>query len=312
MAWVAAAIAVPESHSETISLYLELKPGQKADLAVVGRTTAAFAEAIREIAFFLDPFLDIKLEFESGTEGSVNLKSIVRTMTSKKGVQATLIAIAVASAGALTKDLRTYAIGKLIDLYVIPEKRLQLTDEDIERIAAAIKNIQDGKVAKEQIRNVYKEAERDTAIESVGAITKPDDRKPPAPVPRSDFPTRALIAPHVETEPTKRISPSTEQLILISPVLLNTDRVWRFQSTGGEFSYHMDDDNFRSEILSGKSRVKEGLRITAKVETHEELQGGVWIPKERHILKVLRRHRSTKHSDLFTPAPKKRKTRKKK
>jgi hypothetical protein len=227
-------------------------------------------------------------------EGSLNLKSILRAVTSKQGLQATLLAIVVTTAGTLTKDLRTYSVGKLLDLYVVPEKRQQLSDEDIERIARTLKDIQDDKVAKEQIKDVYKEIERDTAIESVGAITKPDDKKPPAPVPRSEFPTRTGITHRVQSEPTTRTSPSIEQLILISPVLLKTDRVWRFLSTEGEFSYHMADNKFRSEILSGKGR--EGLRITAKVETHEELIGGVWVPKERHIITVFKRHRSAKDS----------------
>ena len=54
---------------ETISLYLELEPGKKADFEVVGRAAAAFAEAVKEIAYLLEPGLEIKLEFDSGKEG---------------------------------------------------------------------------------------------------------------------------------------------------------------------------------------------------------------------------------------------------
>jgi hypothetical protein len=37
---------------ETISLYLELKPGEKPDFEVVGLAAAAFAEAVKESATY--------------------------------------------------------------------------------------------------------------------------------------------------------------------------------------------------------------------------------------------------------------------
>lgn len=40
---------------ESISLYLDLKPGEKPDLEVIGLAAAAFAEAVKDIAFILDP-----------------------------------------------------------------------------------------------------------------------------------------------------------------------------------------------------------------------------------------------------------------
>jgi hypothetical protein len=71
---------VPTATAEPISLYLELEPGQTADLEVVARAALAFAAAIREAAFVLDPSLEISLGFESGTEGSLSLNSIIRSI----------------------------------------------------------------------------------------------------------------------------------------------------------------------------------------------------------------------------------------
>ena len=45
MAWVATAVAGGRPDTQAISLYLDLKPGHKADFEVVGRAAAAFAEA---------------------------------------------------------------------------------------------------------------------------------------------------------------------------------------------------------------------------------------------------------------------------
>jgi hypothetical protein len=44
---------------EIITLYLGLKEGQRADFEVVGLSAAAFAEAVKEIAFILEPGLEV-------------------------------------------------------------------------------------------------------------------------------------------------------------------------------------------------------------------------------------------------------------
>lgn len=297
---------------ETITLYLGLEPGKRADLEVVGLSAAAFSDAVREIAFILDPSLEIRIEFDSGTEGSLKLKAILRSLRSADAARNTLITVVCTVALTLAADLRTYSVGKLIDRLLLPEQRQELSDHDVDRIAKAVTNIQSGRIAKEPIQEMYKQLDRDPVIESVGAVTKPDE-KPDAPIPRSEFPIRAGIVQAVETTPNSRVTPTTERLTLISPVLLLANRVWRFRSPLGEFSYLMADDKFLSDIFLGKRKLpmKENIQITAKVDTIEEFAGGVWTPKHRIINKVVRIHKNAKQSDLFSQ-PKKRKASSKK
>lgn len=89
---------------ETISLYLDLEPSKKADFEVVGQATAAFAEVVREIAYHLEPGLQISFEFESGEEGSLKLRGILKAPKSKR---AAMTAIAVTVASAMVQDLRS-------------------------------------------------------------------------------------------------------------------------------------------------------------------------------------------------------------
>lgn len=44
----------------------------------MARASLAFAGAVREIAYIVDPSLVIRLELESGTEGSLSLNSVIR------------------------------------------------------------------------------------------------------------------------------------------------------------------------------------------------------------------------------------------
>lgn len=287
---------------QTITLYLGLKDGQKADLEVVGLAAAAFAEAVKEISYIVDPGMEVRIEFESGTEGSLKLKAIIKTLNSPEGRRAALAAVAMTVGGVLLNDIRTYGVGKLIDRYLIPEQRQQLSDEDVQRIAKAIQDVSSGRIAKAPIQKMYKQIDRDEVIESVGTITK-SEKKPPDPVPRSEFPIRAGIVSRTQTGVKDRKTPSVERLTIISPVLLHADRVWRLRSPHGEFGYHIKDEKFLDDVLAGRRRLpmKEGVQITAKIETHEEFEGQVWVAKNRYILKVVRIHQPPKkQSDLFS------------
>lgn len=297
---------------ETVTLYLGLKKGEKADFEVVGLAAAAFADAVKEISYILEPGLDVRLEFDSGTEGSLKLKAIIKSLKTPESRRSALLSIIGTIGVTLVMDMRGYGVGKLLDHFLATEQRQQLTDDDVARIAKAVIDINKGKIAKAPVQQMYKQLERDANIESVGAITKPDD-KPTQPVPRSEFAKKAGLAPPVETSIKSRTVPSTERLTLISPVLLPTERVWRFRSPIGEFGYVMKDEKFLDDLLHGRRHLgmKQGIQITAQVETKEEFEGGVWVPKHRDITKVVRVHKQLETEDLFAQPKKSKKTKSK-
>lgn len=298
---------------EAISLYLDLKKGERADFEVVGLAGAAWAESVKEIAYFLEPGIEVRVEFESGVEGSLNLKAILRIVGTGRDRRRALLGIVATVAVVLGSDIRTYGVSKFLDWLLVPEQRQELSDEDIERVVRVVKEVEAGKVAKEPIRQMFKQLERDDRITSVGAVVKPA-AKPLLPIPRSEFPARAGMVPLAsEIARRKRKVKSIDRLLLISPVLVAADRVWRFRSFFGEFSYHVDDEKFRDSLLSGRRRLpmKAGIQLTANVETSEVFEGGVWVPIERHIVKVQRVHRVPEERDLFSEAVKP-KTRKRK
>jgi hypothetical protein len=174
---------------ETISLYLELKEGEKPDFEVIGLAAAAFAEAVKEIAYILDPGMDVRLEFDSTTEASLSLNALFKTLRTRDGQIGTAIGVILGTSAAFLGDARQWGVGKLLDKLVSTETRQSLTDEDIKRISETCKKVSDGKIAKEPIRELYKQLDRDPVIQSVGTITKPGT-KPPDPVQHSDFPAR--------------------------------------------------------------------------------------------------------------------------
>jgi hypothetical protein len=297
---------------EKISLYIGLEPDTKADFEVVGRAAAAFADVVREIAYILEPGLEIKLEFDSGTEGSLSLNALLKS-TTPTDRRAALIAIAMVVGGWFVQDLRTYGVGKFMDAYLTPEQKKELSDADVDRIAKRLKDVMDGKIAKEPVQQVYRELERDKAIKSVGTVTKPGT-KPDNPVPREQFQTIAGVLPSIQTTPKKRKKTSRERLTLISPVLLLGTRHWRFRSSAGEFGYTIEDEGFLTSLLSGRRKIpmKEGIQITAIILTEEENEGEVWVVKDRHIMNIERVHRPLRQDDLFVPSKSKKAKKRKK
>ena len=287
--------------AEEITLYIGLKEGEKADFEIVGLAAAAFAEAVKEISYILEPALEVRLEFESGETGSVKLKALLRSVKSKETRRGVLVGVLSTVGVALMHDVRTYGVGKVLDRYLLPDQRQQLSDEDIQRIAKAVRGVDEGKIAKRPMQEMYRQLDRDESVETVGPVAKPD-AKPIHPVPRSEFQIRAGLEPRTDDDPKSRSTITKELLTLISPVFLHADRVWRFRNMSGEHSYHIADTKFLADSLNGKFKMKEGVQITAEVETLEQREGSVWVPTRRTVLKVLRRSHSLKNDgqqDLF-------------
>lgn len=63
-----------------VSLYIDLEEGRRANLESVARAAVAFAAAVRETAFVLDPSMSVRVELVDSTEGSVSLNALIRSL----------------------------------------------------------------------------------------------------------------------------------------------------------------------------------------------------------------------------------------
>jgi hypothetical protein len=294
----------PERVPGKVSLYIDLQPGTKPDLDVIGHAAIAYVQAIKEAAFILNPGMDVTVELVSGTEGSLSLNTLLK---SAKPDAVALKALVLIVIGWFASDLRTYGVIKFLDRYLPPEQRLMLSDDDIERIKRALQNSSDGKIAKEPVQRVYRELQRDIVIKGVGATAIAGER-PPNIVPRDKFPELSQTALPVPTEPRKRKKPSKERVTLISPVLLEKDRPWRFYIPQiGEFNAHMADHKFLAGLLSGRRKIqmRQGIVLSVIMDTYEEKQEDVWVVTDRVITNVVRVLPQSKSGDLFAVAKKK-------
>jgi hypothetical protein len=265
------------SEEATVSLYLDLETGQVADIEVVARAALAFSAAIKVLAAELAPEADVRVELVSGTEGSLSLNSLIRgagMFVTKERLQQVAIGImtyfAMQVAENTSQDVINHIRGKDVP------QAVQLSDADVQRIARAVQN----ETARKQAQQVYKEVERDPAIKGVGATDQPGHR-PVVIVPRAEFHQHAGLVVREQTV-THRTVPERMTVVLVSPVLVEGNRRWKFRGPTGEFGAPIKDADFAARVLSGTTTVPmvAGIIMDVEVETVETLKDGVWVPEK--------------------------------
>ena len=276
--------------STPLSVYLQLEPGQVADLEVVARASIALSAAIKDLAYVIDPSLDLRIELASGTEGSLNLNTILRNLKDHKGEAITLGAIALIALNWLGTNLLDYGFDKAMDAITGGDRvEQQFTPEQQKELEEIVNRAIEGKVAQPHVQRFYREVERDPAISGVGG-TQQAGTIPAVIVPRAEFPARAgHAAPIVETI-QRRVTVEQVRVVLISPVLLPGNRRWKLQSAQGEFGASIKDAEFVDSVLNGTTsiRMKSGIEMDVELETIEEFKGGVWEIIDRNVLRVIR------------------------
>lgn len=100
--------------------------------------------------------------------------------------------------------------------------------------------------------------------------------------------------------------PSTKELILTEPVLIDKPRKWQFLMGKQEISATITDEIFRQKALQGKLGVplSQGITIKARVITTEEkLEADLWKPVKYEIAEVLDWKANPGQGPLFTAGP---------
>jgi hypothetical protein len=289
-----------------ISLYLDLPEGETADLEVAARASIAFAEAIRELAYILDPSVEIHVDLVSGTAGSLSINSLIRAVKSvthkKKTInhpdgrieeteELSIIGAALGIVMFFGVETAHYTIDRALDYLTHKDEFSHLSETDKKDIARRVTDALNHNAAKPKVEKVYSEVERDQRIRGVGATTTPG-ATPDVLVPRSEFVVRAGRGEVIEQGVKRRTAHDRVRVMLISPVLVPGDRRWRLKSAQGEFGAVIKDKEFVEKVLSGRTRVPmvAGIEMDVDLETVEDLQDGVWQPVERSVTHVVRLH----------------------
>lgn len=284
---------------QEISLYIDLQDGRKVDLETAARSALAFDAFVKEIAFTIEPFATVRVELQSGTEGSLSLNSVISSMRLDK---AKLTAIVYAVAAFFVADTASYTYQKILDrLLSESEIHEKISQQEIETIAEQVVKALESKTAEKQAGKVYQELQRDDAVRGVGVSPK-RDRIPLDLVPRSEFQKRGRIT-HESEATGSRTETSIQTVTLVSPVLVQgSSRQWKFKQGKQEFGAPVKDEKFLSRVLSGREPVPmtDGITMKVVLTLKEERKDGVWQIKGRSIDEVIEITPHAEQVDLFS------------
>jgi hypothetical protein len=234
------AAALPDE--APVSLYIDLEEGRRADLEAVARAAVAFAAAIRETAFVLDPSMSVRVELVDSTEGSISLNALIRSL--KLGDLITkkrLVALCMTSIAWFTHETGRWTFDEVLHFIAGTHYSAHLSQEDQEEIAKRVAELLEHGPAQPRVEQVYHELETDDAVRGVGATDKLGEKPPPANiVPRTEFARRSgsVVGIIQTTEIVRQTRRSHERVRLIRPVWSNAvaAALGNFQELRGDFS----------------------------------------------------------------------------
>lgn len=276
-----------------ISIYFGVDEGERASLEVIARATLEWTEAIRSLAFIIDPGLEVRVEFVESEDGSVWLSNLVRAV--KEGDEKALKALAIGI-------LAFFAIGPALHLQADfgdelfkalgHEDTVVLSDTEKQDIVnRVIEGIEKTNLL-ERRQAIIREVERDPAIRSVGVDTVPRREGPRVKISRSEFPSYGARTDQVVLPPER----DTRQLLGIDVIVVRPtlrkgeDRPrWRFEKGGSEWSATIEDDEFIWAVRNGQTGLAMaiGERMKINVALDQEMQEGEWVIVNRRVTRVI-------------------------
>lgn len=276
-----------------LCLYLDLKPGEKADLEVVAQAALHWVSGLRTAATAIDPNAQIRIELLDASDGSLSLNTFLSWAESQlaqieKGAKRypRLLGLAVALALFVADDVGQH----YLDQYLWGDPVISLSDEDRALLRELIGTAAKAPEVQSQSRRFFKSLEHDPSIAGVG-VSEQRGVRPATIIPSTEFAQRGGLWAIEEDEKERTLRPVLD-VTLISPVLLSRPRAWTFRPEGlPEFTATMKDRRFLAALDDDhvRERLRTGIPMTIRLEVKEKKVDGDWVPqrKGRSVTEVI-------------------------
>jgi hypothetical protein len=269
------------AEDKRLSLYFQLKEGQKADLEIISSAAIAWVETLRATAKALDPESDIRVELVDADESSLIFNTLIEWF--EKHVESRLERLDRGGqrlprtkklALAFAIYVGTTGADRIIDALEGPD----YTEEDRERAKRIEEKLDNDVAIQTARRKFYRTLEREPAVVGVGIREEP--RSDPMFVIQSvDFPEAGGLWVLEEDGPKEQISQPVLEVTLVKPALVHTPRSWTFKPDGlPEFDAVMRDAKVLRAIKDKRfpAEFGEGVRMTLRLEVREVYVDGQW------------------------------------
>lgn len=273
---------------QPLTIYFDLSPDSRPTLGAVGAAMVQFEKMAEEAVFLMEPGVEFSMVYQYSAPGSLRIIAGLRGLvTAERLKDLALVVVTI-----LVTNGVGHLQGKMMDdaLEVIVGKEEKLSDEDIQRIAEAVRSVERSESVAAPRRRFYRAVEPDQAIAGVGAAANEKKERPSVVVPRAEFADRsgAIIDEALAGEPEPRVLSERVEVVLANVPLIETKAKWRIFSNGRPISVKMLDESFQHQILDGTTelRLASGVILDVTLETTQFYADGVWQNKSYAISEV--------------------------
>ena len=207
--------------AENLTLYFDLEEKQLADIEVISRASLAWSVAIKDIASHVDPGLQISVQLESGTKGSLSLNSLVKQVGPYVSDPRNIRIAIVTTLIYITHESGAWTIGKALDHLssndIAPIVQ-SLSEVEKRELAEAVVEELEAKTGRDNLALVFQEAKKDRSIKGIGATTV-KSKRPRNIISREEFDARFSEPIEMEDAPEARQLARRMKVVLIWPAL---------------------------------------------------------------------------------------------
>jgi hypothetical protein len=274
-----------------ISLYFDIEQGESPDLEVIAQASIAWSRLLKEIGSIVDPSVELRVEFLSGTIGSRSINSIVRAVQKVANDNPWTVGPLLTIASVFLLGPVDHLSGHMTDALseLVGHKHTEtIDDESIEKIAKRVLELEKNRNAVELRQEVYKHSNKEPKIKGLGTSDQ-IGQKPLVIIPRSEFQARSGITEEVVESVERKTEWKRDYPVTIVRSYSKAEpRRWRFADGRGEFSATMLDPELLELIRLGHSGIEVGEGVEIRIDLRIKLErvGGVWHEKSLDVMHV--------------------------
>ncbi|HWV60174.1 MAG TPA: hypothetical protein VN034_05950 [Sphingopyxis sp.] len=277
-----------------ISLYFQLREGEKADLEIVSAAAIAWVESLRAVARAYDPNSDVKVELVDADESSLIYNTLIDWF--ERNIEKRIERLD--RGGGRLPRTRKLALALALFLIVTGYPTYDFyfgdegfTDEDRQLMQEILEHAKKDSAVETSKRKFFRTLEREPAITAVGIKEHPK-AEPLVTVQSDRFAEASGLWVTDDSDVPEQVTHPVLEVVLVKPALVHTPRAWTFKPEGlPEFEAVMRDPLVLQAIQENglPERLREGIPMTIRLEVREVLVDGQWklVRGGRSVIRVI-------------------------
>lgn len=282
-----------DGESEALSFYVDVKPGELADLEIVSTAAIAWSQAVKAAAQALFPEDEIRVSLIAAERGSSNWLAKIERCSINQGAER------LAKGWKALPLVVRIGIGLVVVVPVTAKPTWEywtgsegFSEQQKKELRQILKEARTPAVESHQ-RTIYRTVQRDPKITGIGTGV-PSTPFPPKPlVPANQFALADGLFSLQEEPPNERVLTPTLDVIVVTPRLENAPRSWTFRQEGipGTFNAIMKDKRFLAALdrQAVKEQFRSNIPMRVRLEVKERNVDGEWkvVRAGRSVVEVI-------------------------